>query len=293
MANSPFKKWPPLIEKAIDELLPMETERPCSLHNAMRYTALGGGKRLRGVLALAVVEAVGGKAEPIMPAAVAVELVHSYSLIHDDLPCLDNDALRRGKAANHIVFGEALALLAGDALLTEAFFILTRLEEANVPSSLVMQAVKILSAAAGSQGMVAGQVEDIANIGTVDLATLDWINDRKTGALITASLLIGGVLGGGTKVDLNNLQSYGEKIGRAFQIIDDLLDVVGSTENMGKHCGSDRAAGKVTYPNILGVDKAKQVAVQLIGEAKAALSNLSGDITSLLDIAEFIIARDR
>ncbi len=228
-----------------------------------------------------------------MPAAVAVELVHSYSLIHDDLPCLDNDALRRGKAANHIVFGEALALLAGDALLTEAFFILTRLEEANVPSSLVMQAVKILSAAAGSHGMVAGQVEDIANIGTVDLATLDWINDRKTGALITASLLIGGVLGGGTQVDLNNLQSYGEKIGRAFQIIDDLLDVVGSTENMGKHCGSDRAAGKVTYPNILGVDKAKQVAVQLIGEAKAALSNLSGDITSLLDIAEFIIARDR
>ena len=293
MANSPFKKWPPLIEKSIDELLPMETERPGSLHNAMRYTALGGVKRLRGVLALAAVEAVGGKAEPIMPAAVAVELVHSYSLIHDDLPCLDNDALRRGKAANHIVFGEALALLAGDALLTEAFFILTRLEEANVPSSLVMQAVKILSAAAGSHGMVAGQVEDIANIGTVDLATLDWINDRKTGALITASLLIGGVLGGGTKVDLNNLQSYGEKIGRAFQIIDDLLDVVGSTENMGKHCGSDRAAGKVTYPNILGVDKAKQVAVQLIGEARAALSNLSGDITSLLDIAEFIIARDR
>ncbi|MBO8125890.1 MAG: polyprenyl synthetase family protein [Firmicutes bacterium] len=290
--TSPFREYSELVEKALERLLPAESLPPAQLHRAMRYTSLGGGKRLRGMLVLAGAEAIGGDREQVLPAAAAVELVHAYSLIHDDLPCMDDDDLRRGKPANHVVFGEAVALLAGDALLAEAFKILADLDRVY-PSERVLAAIKSLARACSSQGMVGGQAEDLANTGDLTLAELDWINDRKTGVLIVTSLVIGAQLAGGGGAELAALSTYGTKAGRAFQIIDDILDEVGDPEVTGKPSGSDRASGKRTYPGLLGIEGARAKAAQLIEEAKAALAELPGETGFLVDLADYILARDR
>lgn len=293
MMASPFNRWSLLIEEALEQYLPAESTPPAPLHQAMRYTTLGGGKRLRGVLVLAAAQGVGGEITRVLPAAAAVEMVHAYSLIHDDLPCMDDDELRRGKPANHIVYGEAVALLAGDALLTEAFALLAITTSHGATDSQALKALRALAWAAGSRGMVGGQAEDLANTGAVDLATLDFINDGKTGALIRSALAMGATLSGAKDGELQALDLYGAKIGRAFQIIDDLLDEVGSVEVTGKPSGSDRALGKLTYPGILGLEGARHAARKLIAEAKETLTELTGETGPLEEIADFVLSRDR
>ncbi|NLY56275.1 MAG: polyprenyl synthetase family protein [Firmicutes bacterium] len=293
MTNSHFDELAKLIDEAMDRLLPAPEVQPALLHQAMRYTSLAGGKRLRGILTLAAGRAVGGEITPLLPAAVALELVHAYSLIHDDLPCMDNADLRRGMPANHLVYGEAMALLAGDALLTEAFRILAGLDAEYFGPARIVAAIGKLALAAGSLGMVGGQVDDLANVGHLDLAELDSINDRKTGALITAALGIGAVLSGATEEQVAALERYGAKIGRAFQITDDILDEIGDSGLTGKPNGSDKSAGKRTYPAIIGIEQAQAIASDLIQSAQGDLVGLPGDTVGLSQIAEYILKRNR
>ncbi len=293
MMNSHFNELAKLIDEAIDRLLPDPNVQPAQLHQSMRYTSQAGGKRLRGILTLASGKAVGGEVEPLLPAAVAVELVHAYSLIHDDLPCMDNDDIRRGKPANHIVYGEAMALLAGDALLTEAFRILADLDAEHFGPARIVTAIGKLALAAGSLGMVGGQVDDLSNDGNLSLDDLDSINDRKTGALIIAALGIGAALSGASVDEVAALERYGAKIGRAFQITDDILDEVGDSHITGKPNGSDKSAGKGTYPAVIGIEKSREIAQALIQSAQRELIGLPGDTVGLSQIAEYILKRNR
>jgi len=264
-----------LIDSALAEYLPPEDRYPEVIYRAMRYSVLNGGKRIRPVLMLAACEAVGGEAESILPAACAIEFIHSFSLIHDDLPALDNDDFRRGKPTSHKVFGEAIAILAGDALLTLAFETLVKTE---VPPELLVKATARIASAAGVGGMIAGQVADIISEGKeVEPETLEFIHRNKTGALIQASVYCGGLLGGGTPQQLQALDFYGEKIGLAFQIADDILDV-----------GEE---GKATYPSLYGLEKSKELARQTVDEALAALADFDEKADPLRALARFIIER--
>ncbi|MEC7583287.1 MAG: farnesyl diphosphate synthase [Planctomycetota bacterium] len=260
--------WRPRIEEALEQLLPAADEPPARLHEAMRYALFPGGKRLRPLLVLVGCRAVDGDLEQLLRAAAAVECLHTYSLVHDDLPCMDDDALRRGRPSCHTVYGEALALLAGDALLTLAF---EGVSEAGA------EAVGQLAVATGSRGMVGGQTADLAAEGGGASHTLDevqWIHDRKTGALITASLLIG-VLGGARArgplpaAVLEGFRSYGDLVGRAFQIADDCLDLTGSAEELGKTPQSDLERDKLTWPALVGLEASQAKASDLAEEAVA------------------------
>lgn len=281
-----------LVDDALARYLPSENERPQTLHRAMRYSTLSGGKRLRPVLVIAGAEAVGGTAEMVLPAACAVELIHTFSLIHDDLPAIDNDTLRRGRPTCHVQFGEAVAILAGDALFASAFELIAR----NVQTASAERVVKVLNLiaeASGTCGMVGGQMVDIESEGKkVDAGTLDYIHRHKTAALIRASVVSGAVLAGAQDWQITALSCYGEKVGLAFQIVDDLLNVTGDPRKTGKAVGTDAERGKATYPALFGVEASRQQAQTLVQEAIENLSPLGERATPLRVLASFIVERE-
>jgi geranylgeranyl diphosphate synthase type II len=261
----------------------------------MRYSLLAGGKRLRPILCLAACELAGGNSALAMPTAVALEMVHTMSLIHDDLPAMDNDDLRRGRPTNHKVYGEANAILAGDALLTRAFEMVA-LRSPGVPAEQLLKVVGELSLASGAPGLVGGQVVDLECEGKdVDLETLEYIHLHKTGALLRACVLTGALIAGAPDALLQALRTYARGIGLAFQIIDDILDVTASSEVLGKTAGKDLTADKTTYPKLLGLEESRQRADALVAEAKAALEPWSagGKAAPLLALADYITSRDR
>src|ERR1700682_2442227 len=259
-----MKQRAPAVAAAPERSLPAETLRPETLHKAMRYSVFAGGKRLRPVLVIAGAEAVGGTADQVMPTACAMELIHTYSLVHDDLPAMDNDDFRRGVATNHKVFGEATAILAGDALLTLAFRLVA--DNAGASNAAALQAgVVDIAAAGGHKGMVAGQVADLEAEGRrVGADVVDYIHAHKTGALIRTSLRIGAVLCGADARQVQALSVAGADLGLAFQIVDDILDVVASSEELGKTAGKDQIQQKATYPAIHGIEASRARAAFLI-----------------------------
>ncbi len=266
---------------------------PPVLQEAMRYSLFAGGKRVRPVLALAAYETCGGDPADIVPYASTLELIHTYSLIHDDLPSMDNDDLRRGKPTNHKVFGEAIAILAGDALLTDAFAILSdpSLSSRITPLRLLL-ALREVALASGLDGMVAGQVQDIlSEKKEPDTETLHFIHTRKTGALLRASVRMGPILFGSDQEILEALSMYGEHVGLAFQVIDDILDIEGVTEELGKMVGGDEKIKKMTYPRLYGLHKSKEIAENLIANAHAALSLFSSEADTLRKIADYVLTR--
>jgi len=284
-----------LVDVALTDLLKTRTGLDAVLHEAMHYSVFAGGKRLRPILCMAAAEAVGGSAEAVLPIGCAIEYIHTYSLIHDDLPVMDDDDLRRGRPTSHKVFGEALALLAGDGLLTDAFAVLTLPEMvARFSAPLLLQTIHIVARAAGSAGMVAGQVVDVRSEGrSADLATVEFIHRHKTAALITAPLAAGALLGGGTDQQVDALTDYGQKIGLAFQISDDILDILGDTATLGKKVGADAQRGKVTYPGVVGLPQAQAVQADLVDKAIALLAPFGPEARPLRALARYIIERNR
>ena len=279
------------VEAALDGSL--APERPESLREAMRYSLLAGGKRLRPILCLAACELAGGDAELAMPTAVALEMIHTMSLIHDDLPAMDDDDLRRGRPTNHKVYGEAVAILAGDALLTRAFEMVS-LRSPGVPPDRLLKVVGELSLVAGAPGLVGGQVVDLESEGKdVDLDTLEYIHLHKTGALLSACVITGATIGGADAALISALRVYARGIGLAFQIIDDILDITASSEVLGKTAGKDLVADKTTYPKLLGLEESRRRADALVREAKAVLKPWKQRAMPLLALADFITSRDR
>ncbi len=265
--------------------------RPEILHNSVTYSLTAGGKRLRPILALASYEACGGQND-ITPYAAAIEFIHTYSLIHDDLPAMDNDDLRRGKPTNHKVFGEGIAILAGDGLLTEAFTILSNPNYASISKEALLKVISEISHASGLRGMVAGQALDLISEGAEpDAEIVQFIHLKKTAALIKASVKIGAILAEASEDLINRLETYGESIGLAFQIVDDILDIEGKTEEMGKPKGSDIERGKMTYPRVFGIEKSKEKAKELIHCAIDALKVFDHSAQPLREIASYIIKR--
>lgn len=281
------------VDQAMDAFLPGEQTLPQSLHKAMRYSVFAGGKRIRPVLMMAACEAVGGNSERVLPAACAMEMIHTYSLIHDDLPAMDDDDFRRGRPTNHKVFGEATAILAGDGLLTEAFILLSSPEVmAEVPAEVRRRITHTIARCAGSMGMVGGQVVDMESEGrAIDLPTLEYIHTRKTGALILAAIQTGALIGGADETALQALTRYGEAAGLAFQVADDILDVIGDQQVLGKDVGSDQQRGKATYVALLGLEQAKTRATELRDLAISALEPLGAAAEPLRQIAGYIVGR--
>lgn len=264
---------------------------PSILHDSVLYSLTAGGKRLRPILCIAAYEACGG-VENIVPYATAIEFIHTYSLIHDDLPAMDNDDLRRGKPTNHKVFGEAIAILAGDGLLTEAFTILSNTGYANINPKTLLKVISEISNAAGLRGMVAGQALDLISEGKEpDRETVEFIHLHKTAALIRASVKAGALLAETTEEKVYQLEKYGESIGLAFQIVDDILDIEGSTEEMGKPKGSDLERGKMTYPRVFGIEESREKAKELVERAIELLSIFDEKAEPLREIARYIIKR--
>ena len=262
---------------------------PQTLRKAMTYSLLAGGKRLRPILALAGCEAVGGNHEVALPLACALEMIHTYSLVHDDLPAMDNDDFRRGRPTSHKVFGEAMAILAGDALLTEAFAVISRCQ---APPAVVVKVLGELATAVGAAGMVGGQVLDSESTGhKIDLALLRQIHNKKTGALLTVSVCTGARLGGADEQAVASLRRYAEALGLAFQIIDDILDVTADLQTLGKDPGSDRAAGKTTYVDLLGIDGARRQAIEVMNEGIAALEPFGAAAEPLRILGTYTIER--
>jgi geranylgeranyl diphosphate synthase type II len=279
-----------LVEQALDESLPLIY--PEKIYESMRYSLLAGGKRLRPILCLATCELVGGTVEMAMPTACALEMIHTMSLIHDDLPAMDNDDYRRGKLTNHKVYGEDIAILAGDGLLSYAFeFVATKTP--NVPANQVLQVIARLGRAVGAEGLVGGQVVDLDSEGLTDVSeeTLTFIHTHKTGALLEACVVCGAILAGVKETEIAGLSRYARNIGLAFQIVDDILDITATQEELGKTAGKDLTAKKVTYPSLWGIDESRRQAQQLIEAAKAELSNYGDRAISLLAIADFITNR--
>ena len=278
-----------LVDAALERRLPRADEPPSTIHEAMRYSVFAGGKRLRPMLALFGCEAVGGKLEDAMPAAVALELIHTYSLVHDDLPAMDDDDFRRGRPTCHKVYGEAVAILAGDALLTHAFQVLADPTDVGVPAARRLQIVAEIGAAAGSVGMVGGQTMDIQAEGkALDPTTLLTLHSKKTGALLRASLRVGGLAGDADDAAMASLTRYGERLGLAFQIVDDILDIEGSSAEMGKTAGSDLRKHKATYPAVFGLEASRREAARLLAEAREAVRPLGEAATTLLALADFV-----
>jgi geranylgeranyl diphosphate synthase type II len=282
------------VDAALERLLPPAGAWPQRLHGAMRYAVFGGGKRVRPILVRAGCRAVGGDPETVLEAACALELVHTYSLIHDDLPALDDDTLRRGRPTVHVAYDEALAILVGDALLTEAFALLAAFPAAEGFAALRAEGCRVVAEAIGSRGMVGGQVEDLeATGGAPDPERLDSIHRAKTGALIGAAVELGALLGGAARARRDALAAWGRRLGVLFQIADDILDVTGSAESLGKSPGKDAAAGKLTYPAVFGLTEARRelgaLAESLSGEAK----ELEGDDGPLRALVGYVARRDR
>jgi geranylgeranyl diphosphate synthase type II len=282
------------VDEALAGFVPGEEIHPPVIFEAARYSLLAGGKRLRPILCLAAAEAVGGECSAVLPVACALEFIHTYSLIHDDLPAMDNDDYRRGRLTSHKVFGEDIAILAGDALLTEAFQLLTRREllPGIDPARLLDVACEIAKAA-GWFGMVGGQVLDVQAEGkSLDREALQRVHRLKTGAMILVSLRAGAILSGAPEEALTALSDYGKRIGLAFQIADDILNVKGDRALMGKGTGSDAARGKVTFPSLMGIEASRAEAEVLIGEAVAVLAKLDLRADPLRWIARYILERN-
>jgi geranylgeranyl diphosphate synthase type II len=280
-----------LLETALRQAVQFDANCPSQLAEAIRYSLLAPGKRLRPRLVLLAAEACGGKIEMALPAAVAVEMIHAYSLVHDDLPAMDDDDLRRGRPTCHRQFDEATAILVGDALQARAFEILAT---QIVPPELAARCCAELGRAAGATALVGGQADDLAaEFRHIGLARLQSIHRRKTGALFRASLQLGGIAAGATTEQLQSLAQFGEHLGHAFQIVDDLLDVNGEENNVGKRLGKDRRRGKVTYPALLGVAESRRQAQELISKACVALEPFGPAAAPLRELAEFVGRRSR
>ncbi|MBE0500054.1 MAG: polyprenyl synthetase family protein [Desulfuromonadales bacterium] len=290
-----LKRQTTRVDDALDRFLPDEERMPHLLHKAMRYSIFAGGKRIRPILLLAASEAVGGQSDRVLYAASALEMIHTYSLIHDDLPAMDNDDLRRGRPTSHKVFGEAHAILAGDALLTEAFALLTDPgDDFAVAPAVQLRVANIIARAAGAAGMVGGQIVDMESEGggdELDLPTVEYIHTHKTGALIRAAVEVGAILGGADQRTFKALSRYGELAGLAFQIADDILDVVGDQDVVGKDIGSDEARGKATYVALFGLSEAQSRADELRDMALETLESLGEKAEPLRQIVNFIVAR--
>lgn len=284
-----------VIDKALKFYLPKPEKPADELFEAMNYSLFAGGKRLRPILCIASSEAVGGNEEDVLPVACALEMIHTYSLIHDDLPAMDNDDMRRGKPTSHKVYGEALAILAGDALLTEAFNLISRLDlNGEKAGEVIQKIVALIASAAGPNGMVGGQAVDMAIAGKqVEASIIEFMHAHKTGALIAASVSSGAVLGGASKNQLESLDRYGRKIGLAFQVSDDILDIEGDSDEMGKVVGVDAQMGKNTYPSIYGLEKSKEMLRELIDEAIDSLYQFDIKAEPLRKIAEYIVERKK
>jgi geranylgeranyl diphosphate synthase, type II len=282
------------VDAALERCLPPASHFPARLHGAMRHSLFSGGKRLRPILVLAAAEACGGSAKAVMPAACALEFIHTYSLIHDDLPAMDDDRLRRGQPTCHIAFGEGAAILAGDALLTAAFELLAQTPAANgAGAKRIVAAVGLLARGAGAAGMVGGQMADLEAEGQeITLPLLQYIHTHKTGMLIQAALLIGAELAGASAAQHRALALYGEAMGLAFQIADDVLDVVGEAARLGKHTGGDQAAGKATYPALFGVEESRRQAQALSARACRAVRPLGPAARPLAALAQFAVERE-
>lgn len=284
-----------LVDAELDRWLPAVDRLPSSLHQAMRYSVFAGGKRIRPILMIAACESVGGSIQSVLPTACAMEMIHTYSLIHDDLPAMDDDDFRRGRPTNHKVFGEAVAILAGDALLTQAFLLLaSEVPEVKISPSDRLRVLQIIASAAGSLGMVGGQVVDMeSETKSVELPIVEYIHTHKTGALILASLQAGAILGGADPAAFAALTRYGEYAGLAFQIADDILDIVGEQSLIGKDVGSDAHRGKATYPALLGLAESRRRAEELRDLAVESLLPLGDGADSLRGLISFIVDRSR
>ncbi len=280
-----------IADKALDTYLPAGGGPSSEIREAMRYTLFAGGKRLRPVLCMASAEAVGGNAELVLPVACAIEMVHTYSLIHDDLPAMDNDDYRRGKPSNHKVFGEGIAVLAGDALLTEAFCLLSK-NNPGISPKTGLSIIHEIATAAGFQGMVGGQVADLkAEDELVDMEQVHYIHTHKTQALITVSIRAGVLIADAGEDDLNALSEYGQKMGLAFQIADDILDIESCREVLGKNTGSDEGRGKATYPALIGLEASREEMRRLVEGALSEIDRFGEQADPLRMIARFIVER--
>jgi geranylgeranyl diphosphate synthase type II len=279
------------VDAALEIYLPKSAIKPKTIHKAMRYSLFAGGKRLRPILCLATAEACGGTHEAALPLACAVECIHTYSLIHDDLPCMDNDDFRRGKPTSHKVFGEGIAVLAGDALLTIAFEL-----AALVPGSPrygIGTVIRELAIASGSRHLIGGQVADLENEGKkVGLPVLRFIHESKTAALLSASIRLGAMSADAKPSQLDRLTIFGRSLGLAFQVIDDILDVTQTAEKLGKSAGKDLVAEKATYPSLVGLDRSRQIAQQLTEEAHSALKTFGRRGDRLHGLADHLLARE-
>jgi geranylgeranyl diphosphate synthase type II len=288
--NAYIKNVNARIEHALDLSVPMHY--PERLSESMRYSLLAGGKRIRPALCLAACELVGGDMETAMPTACALEMIHTMSLIHDDLPSMDNDDFRRGKPTNHKVYGEEMAILAGDALLSHAFEYIGR-ETKGVSAEKVLRVIVDVGKCVGSEGLVGGQVVDILSEGAgpenVTIETLQYIHAHKTGALLEVSVTAGAILGGASEEQIGKLERYAQNIGLAFQVVDDILDCTASSEELGKTAGKDEAVGKTTYPSLVGMEESKRIAAELISKAKAELEGFDAKkVAPLLGLADYI-----
>lgn len=299
-----FARHLPAVTRSLDRLLPADTVHPSIIHRAMRYSVNAGGKRLRPILVIAGAELCGGRASTVMPTACALEMIHTYSLIHDDLPAMDDDDLRRGRPTNHKVFGDAIAILAGDALLTHAFRLMADNAHARgVGDDAVVAVVRAVADGAGTRGMVGGQVADIESedgrwknarkrMFSSPAQVLEFIHLNKTAALIRASLSAGALLAGGNRAQTRALDTYGKWIGLAFQVADDVLDQTADKKKLGKR-GSDRDNDKLTYPALFGLEKSVALGQDMIRKAHASLKPFGKKAAVLHELADYIISRDR
>jgi len=287
-----------LVDATLDANLPPAATLPPTIHEAMRYAVLGGGKRIRPIMAIAAAEAAGAKVEPLLAHLCAIELIHTYSLVHDDLPPLDNDDLRRGRKTTHVVYGEAMGVLTGDALLTEAFAWLAR-PIAGLEPARQLRAIAEVATAVDSTGMIGGQVADIVAERSQEASTdreallreLEFIHRNKTGKLFTASVVLGGLLGGASEEQLAALRRYADALGLAFQIVDDLLDIEESSATLGKTAGKDVEQGKLTWPALLGAGSARAEVGRLLTEALENADMIAGPVNYLAPLAGFICER--
>lgn len=283
-----------LVEKALDTYLPPADTYPPVIHEAMRYSIMAGGKRLRPVLTISAAEILGKDPGPVMPAACAIELIHTYSLVHDDLPAMDNDDYRRGKPTSHKVYGEAVAILVGDALLTLAFELLARTsEECGVSPEKVLRVISEISHACGTGGLIGGQVVDIlCENKPITPEELEYIHTHKTGALYRAAVRTGAILSGASEEEIKLLTEYADNLGLAFQIIDDILDVEGDAQKLGKPTGSDQKNMKATYPSLYGIAAAREKARDIAMQAEKTLEPFGDRAQFMRDLLYFIISRD-
>lgn len=280
-----------MVEDALQAYLPKPSVKPKTIHKAMRYSMFAGGKRLRPILCLAAGECCGGEVSAALPLACAVECIHTYSLIHDDLPCMDNDDLRRGMPTSHKVFGEAIAVLAGDALLTFAFELAAQVP--GWPRYSLKDVIRELAIASGSRSLIAGQVLDLESEGKrVSLPLLRFIHESKTAALLRATIRLGAMSANATPASLESLSEFGMALGLAFQVIDDILDVTQSSEKLGKSAGKDLVSEKATYPSVIGLEASRKVAKRLTEEAHRSLKPFAQKAEILHRLADYLLGRE-